>query len=309
MRAVRLDPATRTVELSLRVPTPRDPGEAAGKLRWLWEQCGGGDLIGLACAAELTADGIVRHWPTNPHYRDTDLISTLRCVGVIPVVLDDVSAAVVAEHNALGSLGRSSSTVLISIGTGVGAGAVLDDRLLTGSNGQAMNLGHIPVPAASGFLCDCGATGCLQAVASGRRLDEQALPLGLQPGEVADAAAQGDPRAVRLLSSLGTPLAQAVLIVERMLQPERIVIGGGLAARGLLCEIVSRAATELGCSTPLFEAKYGTWSGAIGAAMYTLGVAGTPGSDRGGKTANPRSMSHELSISRRELDTTYQYLR
>ena len=120
----------------------------------------------------------------------------------------------------------------LGIGTGLAAGIVLDGRLRRGARGVAGEVGHISVDP-DGVLCGCGQWGCLETVASGSALaaawptDDPARARSLHAAVVA-----GDPRAARVWRDFTDGLAQAVTLLALGLDPELIVLGGGVAEAG-----------------------------------------------------------------------------
>jgi 3-dehydroquinate dehydratase/predicted NBD/HSP70 family sugar kinase len=251
----------------VRERIPQDPSRVGAALASLWERCGASPIVGLAAAPMLDDRGVVARWPSSRSYEGADLVGGLRARAVAPVVFDDVSAASVAEH--LAATERQclpSTTVLLSVGTGVGGGVVVRDALWSGARGQAMDVGHMPVPSAGNAACACGRSGCLQAVVSGRRLERAAAARELAVGDLAELALAHDPRALALLEELVAPLVEAVVVLDRVIDPDRIVVGGGVAD-GWLADRVSAAAKAAGCSAPVVRARWGTWAGALGAAV------------------------------------------
>ena len=113
----------------------------------------------------------------------------------------------------------------------------------------------------------CGSKGCLQAVLSGRVIDRLCMEYGIELGSAAFRAAKGDPVATEILSTLCTPLAQAILVVARLIDPDRVILGGGLAEGGTLKRCVEPMVEALGCEVPILNGKWGTWAGAVGVAM------------------------------------------
>lgn len=250
----------------VREPTPDSPHEAAKLLYSLWQHLEGSDLVGLAAAPELDGTGKVRRWPNRPEYVEADLLAAFAQRGVSPLLLDDASAASVAEHlSATEGEALPSSTAYVSVGTGVGAGIVLRDTLWVGATGKAMDLGHVYVPAAAEMACACGGRGCLQAVASGRRLESLAREARLGLEDL--PAAAGAPNVAKALASMTEALAQGVLIIERLIEPDQIILGGTVVEDGTLFESVAEAARRLGCVIPINRSRWGTWSGALGAAV------------------------------------------
>jgi len=149
-----------------------------------------------------------------------------------PVVVDnDVNAAAVGAAAALSCTG---DLAYLSVGTGVAAGFLLGGRIRRGAHGAAGEIGHLPV-APGGPLCECGQRGCLEAVASGTAIARR-WPAG--DGEawaasvVLGAAAAGDGMAAEIRDEVAGHLAGAVALIAQTVDPEVIVLGGGVAEAG-----------------------------------------------------------------------------
>jgi predicted NBD/HSP70 family sugar kinase len=154
--------------------------------------------------------------------------------GVPARVENDVNAAAVGVHAALGS--PAADLALLSVGTGLAAGFVLGGRLHRGARGGAGEVGHLPV-VAGGPECVCGQRGCLEAVASGgalaRRWRELGRPPSLRPAAaVVAAAAAGDPEAAAVWREFCGHLATAVRILLQTVDVDVVVLGGGVAGVG-----------------------------------------------------------------------------
>ncbi|MBP2302323.1 ROK family protein [Azospirillum picis] len=142
----------------------------------------------------------------------------------------------------------------IILGTGVGGGIVADGRILPGANGLAGEWGHAPLPwrdAEDGpaVACGCGRTGCLETVLCGAgltRLHRHRTGDDLDPPEIAARAAAGDSAAAGTLDRHADALARALAPVLNLLDPDVVVVGGGLSALPGLCEAVT--------------ARWGGWS-------------------------------------------------
>jgi pyruvate formate lyase activating enzyme len=165
------------------------------------------------------------------------------------VLLDnDTNFGVVAEHR-YGAGRGVSDLVYITFSTGVGMGIVVDGKLLQGFTGTAGEIGHTVVEA-DGRRCSCGKRGCLMAYASGIALRSRALER-IQAGEetalrdlnwddpqvingehICEAAKEGDPVAQDLIISTGRYLGIGLSTIVQVLNPELIVIGGGLTSIG-----------------------------------------------------------------------------
>jgi glucokinase len=149
-------------------------------------------------------------------------------LGVPVVVENDVNAA------ALGAVALSGKEdlVYLSIGTGLAAGLVLEGRLRRGRHGAAGEIGHLPVDPA-GAPCQCGQQGCLETVASGRAL-AAAWPSGDVPPAQAlfAAAAAAEPKAVEVRDRFVGGVADAVRALSLAVDPQTVVLGGGVAQIG-----------------------------------------------------------------------------
>lgn len=274
IRGVALHPDGSVGE-RISEPTQESPSQTVQLLWSLWHRLGSSQMVGLALAPELDATGNVCSWPNRPEHIGINLLAPFLQEGLSPLVLDDATAASVAEHlSATEGDCLPSSTSYISVGTGIGAGVVFHDRVWAGANGKAMDLGHVPVPAATGTQCTCGGRGCLQTVASGRHLENRAQELRLSAKKILELAANGDEQALQLLTSIAVPLVQGIQTVERLINPDRIILGGGLMSAEIFFESVVRKATESGCSTPILKSRWGTWAGALGVALEVFRHAG-----------------------------------
>ncbi|HEX7243142.1 MAG TPA: type II 3-dehydroquinate dehydratase [Longimicrobiaceae bacterium] len=259
----------------VRRATPDNGDALALALAEIRDELGAEGPVGVAAAPELASDGTVRRWPSRPEHVGADLLGALRRNGEHLLILDDVSAAAVAEHLAAtdGDC-LPSSTALISVGTGIGGGAVLHDRLWSGAEGRAMDLGHLPVPFAAGTPCVCGRLGCAQAVTSGRILEHDAAELGATAGELLDQARAGVPLAMAVVERLALPVAELALIVERTLDPDRLVLGGGIGGSAAFAAAVGQGMQALGVRAELRTTAWGTWAGALGAAVEAARASG-----------------------------------
>ncbi len=205
-----------------------------------------------------------------------------------PVVVDnDVNMMAVGEAHA-GTAKSVADFLFIKIGTGIGAGIVVDGRVYRGVTGSAGDIGHVQVEE-FGPTCACGSTGCLEAFFGGAALARDALaaarsgrsaPLAelfaregrLDAHDVSVAAAAGDPVASALIREGGRRVGQVLASLVSFFNPGLIVIGGGVAATGhaLLAEIrsvVYRRSTPLATGNlPIVLSELGGLAGVVGAA-------------------------------------------
>jgi glucokinase len=205
--------------------------------------------IGIAAAVDHRRGIMVLSsnlgWGANIPIRDL-LIERLGASwkGRVWVDIDVVTAALGEQHY---GAGRGAEHMLcLTVGTGVGGGMILDGHPYHGAIGGGGNIGHF-ILEPGGELCGCGKHGCLETLASGPAIARQTI-VALKQGEesslsgldletitaveVVEAAKAGDKLARRILAEAGRYLGIALAYYAALLNPERIVIGGGLRAAG-----------------------------------------------------------------------------
>jgi glucokinase len=187
------------------------------------------------------ARGVVLHAPNLPGWENISLGDTLHDHWGCPVFVEnDANLAVLGEWR-FGNGRGAHHLVMLTIGTGIGGGVIVADHLLRGAHGLAGELGHIPVQS-DGPRCSCGQPGHLEALASGtaiaRRVREQGGLAKPSAGgeatteEIAAAARAGDPAALSVLQSAALALGTALAGLVHTFNPERILLGGGVARAG-----------------------------------------------------------------------------
>jgi len=184
-------------------------------------------VVGLAVAGPLDHLRERVLAALNLGFADRPLRADLEALLDRRVVLEnDANAAAVAEHR-LGAGVDARCLVLMTLGTGVGGGIVLDGEVLRGAAGAAAELGHLPV-GTDGLVCGCGGTGCLELYVSGTALARRAGGGRTSRQVVADAD-RGEPRARQLLAEAGEYLGHAVTLLAPVIDPDVVLLGGGLA--------------------------------------------------------------------------------
>jgi glucokinase len=208
--------------------------------------------VGVAAAGFLSVDReIMYHAPNISAWRNEPLKSKIESKTSLPLLLEnDANAAGWAEFR-FGAGKQVQSMIMITIGTGVGGAIISNGQLLKGGFGIGGELGHI-VSIPDGRPCGCGLNGCLEAYASGTalllaartlassgdtkgmRLRELANQSGeLSGDQVYQAITEDDPGANELIKELGQHIGTAVgSIFVPVLDPELVVIGGGVSAVG-----------------------------------------------------------------------------
>lgn len=220
-------------------------------------------------------------------------------LGLESRVDNDANAAAWGEFR-FGAGRGSRSIFYVTLSTGIGGGFVLEGKPFRGKDSLAGELGHIPVSDA-GVVCSCGGRGCLETFCSataialrGRGLAErkpETLPrvLELSGGDpqrvtaahVFQAAAQGETGAVYIVREAARWLARGLLMVIRLVNPDRIVLGGGVAKAGnTLLDPVRQSIEEMGSpafrtTTEVRQAELGDYSPLYGAAGLALELVTT----------------------------------
>ena len=217
----------------------------------------------------------------------------------VPCLLDnDANAGALGELR-FGAGRGTESMFYVTLSTGIGGGFVSGGKLLRGKDTLAGEVGHLPM-ADSGPRCNCGARGCLESFSSGsaigkmaqewaeRRGDVMPRMVELSGGsiervtarEVALAAAEGDPIASRIFHDAARWLGRGLMSVIRIVNPDKIVLGGGVAQAGKLLldpihEVMEeRKSPALPVTTEVVIAELGMYSALHGAAALALDAQG-----------------------------------
>lgn len=266
-----------------RVPTPR--GDYDGTLRAIAElvaslelSVGGTASVGVAMPGAISPrTGLVKNanstW-LNGRPFDHDLAARL---GRPVRVANDANCLAVSEA-ADGAAAGLALVFGVILGTGCGGGVAIERRPIAGLNAIAGEWGHNPLPwpradELPGPACYCGKRGCIETWLSGPGLSADHLNmtgLARDPATIASAAAEGDPAAAATLERHHHRLARALATIVNVLDPDAIVVGGGLSKLGTIYATVPALLGEWcfsdGVSTPVVPALHGDASGVRGAA-------------------------------------------
>ncbi len=204
--------------------------------------------IGIGISGVLDrGTGAVLFWPKLPLWANVPVKKILEDRFKTPVELDDTSRTQAYAEFKLGALDSTRHFIYVAVGAGVGAALILDGKLYSGSAGFAGEFGHITA-SEQGPLCSCGNRGCLETMVSASALIRKAQhglseslsnvlmqmskgnPKRLSVEMLAQAARQGDRFTRRLLSDTAICLGTSLVTLVNLLNPELIVIGGGVAS-------------------------------------------------------------------------------
>jgi glucokinase len=207
-----------------------------------------------------------------------DLRDRMRDRHGLPVALDnDANAAAIAEWRA-GAARGARHVVMLTLGTGVGGGLILDDRPYRGATGSGAELGHV-VLELDGPPCGCGGHGHLESFAAGPAADRVARSLygdGADAHELVRRGRDGEAEAVAALAGIGRYLGAGIATFVNVFEPEVVVVGGGFGVAGELLlgparEVVAIEGLEPARDTVrIVEAQLGSDAGVIGAGMVAF---------------------------------------
>ncbi len=254
-------------------------------------EAGGLAAVGVGVPGLVDRDGVLRFAPNLPGVVEFPVWARLAERLACPVVVDnDANCATWCEFR-LGAAKGTTDAVLVTLGTGIGAGVVTDSRLHRGAHGFAGEAGHMQIDP-NGPPCPCGRRGCWERFASGSGLGRLARdaaaagratrvvalaggdPEAVRGEHVTRAALDGDEEAVQIMRDFAWWFALGVANLVNILDPDVVVVGGGLTDAGdLFLEPARRAFADLvlasrhRATVPLVPAALGPEAGAIGAGL------------------------------------------
>ena len=223
------------------------------------------------------ADDIMYGAPHTPLYEKPGLVSLLRSELNVPLVVEnDANCLALAEFFAQ-CHGCFSTIMAVILGTGMGAGLILGNRLHRGPNGNAGEIGHTSI-AIDGRLCECGRHGCGEAYLSGPSLGRRYAELAgeaLPPDRIFERYEKGDPHARRIFEESFRIMGELFANCVNALDLEAIVLGGGVSNIPLwysqVPPIMSKALFGIPRRTiPILKAVLGDSAGVLGAAYLAL---------------------------------------
>lgn len=253
--------------------------------------------VGVGAPGVILADsGIVVKSPNFPDWNDLPLKAELEKALGIPVCIEnDANAAALGEHWR-GAGGSVRSMILLTLGTGVGGGIILDGRIWRGADGMAGEIGHMTI-VPDGRICGCGNRGCLEMYASSRGIVmsyQEARQGGAEAAARATsemiyaAAGKGEERALRVMESMGGYLGIGIANLINIFNPEMVVIGGGvkdawpLFIEATRREVKRRAFAYPAGRTKIVPSRLGDDAGIVGAAAAACSrFAAPPCEERG----------------------------
>ncbi|MGH3713079.1 MAG: ROK family glucokinase [Micromonosporaceae bacterium] len=246
-----------TVLAELRQDTPAE--DASGTLATIVDvirQLSAGreiEAVGIGAAGWIDAARSTVLFAPNLAWHDEPLRDEVAAQVGLPVVVEnDANVAGWAEYR-FGVAEQARNMVMFTVGTGIGGAIVLDGALVRGAYGIAAEMGHV-LAVPDGHQCGCGRLGCLEQYASGRALVREArriaaadpanardllaraggVPERIDGPAVTAAAQAGDPAALAAFAEIGRWLGSGIADLVQLLDPEMVVIGGGVIEAGEL---------------------------------------------------------------------------
>lgn len=233
--------------------------------------------VGVGAAGVISPDGVVESaTDILPGWSGTSIGASLSAALQASVsVLNDAHAAAVGEMFAGAGVGASSGLTL-TLGTGVGGAFFADQVLVRGATGTAGSIGHIQVGIKRNVRCSCGGYDHLECFASGTAISRMYRESTGRTIPVEDIGARcdtGEAAANAVIMEAGKILGTALASLTSVLDPEIVIIGGGVAALGdrLLLPVRQQyriAALPGPARTPIVGARLGSWAGVVGAALH-----------------------------------------
>ena len=243
--------------------------------------------VGVGAPGPIDAGGVVHH-AVNLGWKTFNVKETLEALINLPVRAgNDANVAALGEMWMGGGKGYKD-LVVVTLGTGVGGGIIVDGRMISGSTGAAGEIGHIHVDDTETDVCNCGNKGCLEQFASAtgitrlanKKLASTDMDSALRGGEVSaktvfDAVKARDPLAMEVAEQFGKYLGDALAAVAGVVNPEAFVIGGGVSKAGEVLIDYIRPHYEKSVFHGCREAKFalatlGNDAGIYGAAKLVL---------------------------------------
>ena len=248
--------------------------------------------VGVGVAGGVDQSRSMVYFAPNLAWSQVPVRAVLEAATQLPVVVENDGAAAAWAETRFGAGVGLQHVVMVTVGTGIGGGIVVDGHVMRGAHGVAAEIGHLnAVP--DGRLCGCGRSGCWEQYASGNALVREArelaserrqeagallalgdgTPEGVQGSHITQAAQIGDPVAVEAFANVGTWLGRGLADLTAIVDPDAVVIGGGVSEAGdLLLASARRTLSEKvfgGTNRPLPQllvARLGNDAGIVGAA-------------------------------------------
>jgi len=242
--------------------------------------------VGVGAPGVIQMDsGIVVKSPNFPDWNNLPLKEVLEKALNVPVFIENDANAAALGEQWLGAGRDINSMILLTLGTGVGGGIVLNKQIWQGADGMAGEIGHMTL-VPDGRLCGCGNTGCLEMYASARGIVQSyreavnssgiAMVAELSSEQIYQAARDGETVACKVMKDMGRMLGIGIANLINIFNPQMIVLGGGVKDAWQLFinatqeEVMRRAFKVPAERTKIVPSLLGDDAGMVGAAAVAL---------------------------------------
>ncbi|MFH1782428.1 MAG: ROK family protein [Candidatus Omnitrophota bacterium] len=236
------------------------------------------DIVGLGIGVPGPVDskrGIVHYFPNIKGFDNVPMASILQRKLKLKVALDnDVNVMTLGEYR-FGAGKGAKNLVCLTLGTGVGGGIIINGEIYRGSTMCAGEIGHIPINE-RGPRCNCRGEACLERYIGNRYILDRSKKIfnkGITLEKVSELALKGNRKAILVWEDVAKKLGTALTGVVNLLNPDKIVIGGGVSKAGNLIlaplrkEVKKRAMKDQARHVKIVRAKLGNDAGIIGASL------------------------------------------
>jgi len=232
--------------------------------------------IGLGLPGPVDATrGIVHFFPNIPGWKNVNLKKILQSKLKIRIYIDNDANLMCLAEQRLGAARGANHAICMTLGTGVGGGIIIDRKLYRGRNNVTGEIGHIPLNE-DGPECGCGGKACLEAYVGNSRVLYKARQIfgnKITLERLSELARRGNRPAKSIWKDVGEKIGLAVAGIVNLLNPDCVVIGGGMAEAGsvLFKSIIRtaklRAMPVQSANVKIVKAKLGSEAGLFGAAI------------------------------------------
>ncbi|NBT59223.1 ROK family protein [bacterium] len=275
LKAIALSPTNEILkELSISSQADRGPDfvrKAVQEAVGLFQQSGihyAG--IGVGCAGSVDHHaGVVRNSPNFAHWSNVPLRDWIQDDFKVPVAVENDAKCAVYSEWKMGAGKGFNNLVLLTLGTGIGGGLILDGKLFRGATGTAGELGHLSIHTA-GLPCPCGSQGCFERYCSATAVKNQAK--GVSPKEVFSKAAI-IPEYRTIIDSFIFNFQVALVGIANIFDPELILLGGAVTdGMAIYLDEISEhvkkhAFPAVGAKVSIRTTQFKNLSGSLGAAL------------------------------------------
>jgi len=258
------------------VPAGVSPEQLIRLVREMAAECGRFDVVAFSAPAPAAKDfdGVLTKLPNLPSLVGMNLKAALDDLFHLPVTIENDATSAGIGEDWIGASQDVSTSVCVTIGTGIGGGIIINGEPLRGIDGTGGEIGHICVEP-DGRPCGCGSRGCIEQYASATAIERMASEAGMNvttAAQVYEAWITDDEQAKAVFNTMGRYLGITLAGLANTLNPEMFVICGGVTqgwaafAPRVEAEILARAYPAAAARAKLVRGKLGDNAGLLGAA-------------------------------------------